>query len=256
MPYDPDLFAGTATWYRRHRPPYGQEALDHVIRAFGLDGTGRLLDVGCGPGILSVPLSAHVGEVLALDPDAGMLAEAKVHAAEAGRDNITWMRAGSEELSPVLGRFRCAVFGQSLHWMDRDAVFRALKDLLEDGGGFALINPGARRPIESWEPLIEPVIARYLTPLNSPQRNPEREHAPALARSGFVIEPDTEYRLSITRTAESVIGYCRSTSGASARRLGDRAEAFDNDVREVLGRAYPAAWTENIVTSVIIGRLP
>ena len=71
MPYDPNLFAGTAQWYRRYRPPYGDEALAHVIGAFGLDRTGRLLDLGCGPGILAVPLSEHVSEVLAMDPDAG-----------------------------------------------------------------------------------------------------------------------------------------------------------------------------------------
>ena len=256
MPYDPDLFAGAAAWYRRYRPPYGDEAFAHVIRAFGLDGTGRLLDLGCGPGILAVPLSEHVSEVLAMDPDADMLAEGRLYAAERGRTNITWMQAGSEDLSPALGRFRCAVMGQSFHWMDRDAVLRAYEDLLEDGGGFALINPGVNRPIESWEPLIEPIIARYLSPLNPPQRSPERTQAPSLARSRFIIEPDVEFTLTLARDAESVIGYYRSTSGAGRRRLGDRADAFDDEIRETLARAYPPRWTETLVTSVVIGRKP
>lgn len=251
-----DLFAGTAPWYRRFRPPYAPEAFQHVIDAFRLDGTGRLIDLGCGPGILAVPLSAHVESVLGVDPDEGMLAEAEIYAAEEGRSNITWRTGRAEEISPALGRFRCAVFGQSLHWMDRDLVFARLWEMLEPGGGFALINPGRKRPIETWEPLIEPIVRNFLPPLDPPQRNPERTHEPALARSAFTIEDDVEYAMDVPRDAQGVVGYYWSTSGASRRRFGDWAEAFEAEVREALAKAYPPRWTETIMTGVIIGRKP
>ena len=44
----------------------------------------RLLDVGCGPGILTVELAGHFEQVIGLDPDAEMLAEGARRAAEAG----------------------------------------------------------------------------------------------------------------------------------------------------------------------------
>jgi cyclopropane fatty-acyl-phospholipid synthase-like methyltransferase len=36
----------------------------------GLDGNGRLLDVGCGPGVLTVRLAHLFRQVVGLDPDA------------------------------------------------------------------------------------------------------------------------------------------------------------------------------------------
>ena len=38
-------------------------------------GNGRLLDAGCGPGVLTVRLAHLFGQVVGLDPDAAMLAE-------------------------------------------------------------------------------------------------------------------------------------------------------------------------------------
>ena len=55
--YDPTIYDGAAVHYRYGRPAYspGLEAL--LIKELGLDGSGRLLDVGCGPGILTVRLA-------------------------------------------------------------------------------------------------------------------------------------------------------------------------------------------------------
>ena len=41
----------------------------------GVDRRGRLLDVGCGPGILAIRLARLFDAVVALDPDADMLTE-------------------------------------------------------------------------------------------------------------------------------------------------------------------------------------
>ena len=51
--WDPTLFEGAAAHYRRGRLPYSPATADTVTDALGLDGTGRLLDVGCGPGIVA-----------------------------------------------------------------------------------------------------------------------------------------------------------------------------------------------------------
>lgn len=57
--YDPAQFRGSAPYYLRGRPPYSRD-LGEVLRTeLDLDGHGTLVDVGAGPG--SVSLSRRPG---------------------------------------------------------------------------------------------------------------------------------------------------------------------------------------------------
>ena len=82
MRYDPTIYDGAAVHYRCGRPAYspGLEAL--LAKELGLDGSGRLLDVGCGPGILTVRLAHLFEEAVGLDPDPEMIAEGRRAAEE------------------------------------------------------------------------------------------------------------------------------------------------------------------------------
>src|ERR1700734_2610162 len=80
--WDETVFEGTAAYYRQGRNPYAP-ALPHALAEhLCLEGRGRLLDVGCGPGTVAL-LFAHLFErVVGLDADPGMLAEARRAATE------------------------------------------------------------------------------------------------------------------------------------------------------------------------------
>ena len=76
--WDESLFAGAASYYERGRLPYSPALADVFEHAVGLDGRGRLLDIGCGGRAPSPRRLAHLFEtVVGVDPDAGMLAEAE-----------------------------------------------------------------------------------------------------------------------------------------------------------------------------------
>ncbi|MGW4090253.1 methyltransferase domain-containing protein [Nocardia sp. NPDC004750] len=63
-----DLFAG-ATWhYARYRPDSPRRFFDELVRRLRLDGAGRLLDLGCGTGQLTVPLARHMADAVGMDP--------------------------------------------------------------------------------------------------------------------------------------------------------------------------------------------
>jgi ubiquinone/menaquinone biosynthesis C-methylase UbiE len=83
VPYDPTLYEGSASYYACGRPPYSRELVATLTAEVGLDGTGRLLDVGCGPGILTVELASSFEDVIGLDPDSDMLGEGARRAREA-----------------------------------------------------------------------------------------------------------------------------------------------------------------------------
>ena len=75
VPYDPTIYLGSAAHYRYGRPAYSPELEAVLTQETSLDGTGRLLDAGCGPGVLTIRLAHLFEQAVGLDPDAGMLAE-------------------------------------------------------------------------------------------------------------------------------------------------------------------------------------
>src|SRR5712691_6007412 len=81
MPYDPTIYRGSAAYYARGRPPYSRALVPTLAAEVGLNGSGRLLDVGCGPGVLAILLADCFAEAIALDPDPEMLAEGARRAA-------------------------------------------------------------------------------------------------------------------------------------------------------------------------------
>jgi hypothetical protein len=145
--------------------------------------------------------------------------------------------------------------GQSLHWMDRDAVLRRLAEAVEDGGGLALVGPGRRLPQESWEPEADRVIAHFLGPRRPNRlRNPEPGHEPALRRSShFQAFEIHEFEAEITRDFASVLGSVYSLSYAARPRYGDDAPAFEAALADALMALNPSGvFHERVETEVIV----
>jgi SAM-dependent methyltransferase len=140
VPYDPTIYLGSAIHYRQGRPAYSPELEAVLAQEAGLDGNGRLLDVGCGPGVLTVRLAHLFSQAVGLDPDAGMLAEGGRAAGERGVRNIRWVRGLAEDLPAIApGPYRLVTFGQSFWWTDEHQVAETVYDMLEPGGALALI---------------------------------------------------------------------------------------------------------------------
>ena len=81
---DPTQFLGSAQHYKQGRPPYSAQLGEVLVRELGLDGTGRALDLGSGPGTVGVALAPHFERVWLLEPDADMLEEARAAARAQG----------------------------------------------------------------------------------------------------------------------------------------------------------------------------
>ena len=89
---EPSLFAGSAKYYAIGRVGYPTALADALANELTLDGSGRLLDVGCGPGNFTMLLAPWFERAIGVDADRDMLAEAKQRAAQAGIDNVQWMQ--------------------------------------------------------------------------------------------------------------------------------------------------------------------
>ena len=117
------LFDGAAVHYRYGRPAYSPRLEALFTEELDLDGSGRLLDVGCGPGILTVRLAHLFEEAVGLDPDPAMLAEGRRAAQEQGIANITWVQAQAEDLPGAApGPYRVVTFGQSFQCAQSERI--------------------------------------------------------------------------------------------------------------------------------------
>jgi len=254
--WDPTLFEGAAAYYERGRLPYAPGLAETMAVALLLDGTGRLLDVGSGPGTVTLPLAHLFDEVIGLDADPGMLDEARRVAQERKVTNARWIHMRAEDLSGALGSFRVATFAASLHWMDRPKVFAAVRSMLTKGGVVVHIdNPGYRPDATAADGLADPappqeqievLRQRYLGPhrrAGQGIRDSSPDDEDDVFRSvGFqgperVIVPDGRV---LERTVDDIVAERFSSSGTAPHLFGDRLPEFEADLRNVLLAASPS----------------
>ena len=231
--WDPTLFEGTAPHYRRGRLPYAPAIADVLTHALGLDGTGRLLDVGCGPGIVAELLADRVAQIVGVDPDPGMLAEAD----RCGLPHATWVQLRAEELPAGLGTFRVITFGASFHWMDRPKVAAAVRGMLDPGGAVVQVGTWNVLPLPE---VVDELRVRYLGPdrrAGQSIRNtsPDGEDA-VFQAAGFPpmeehVVPDGR---EVERDVDDVVANVLSMSGTAPHLFGDRLDAFVDELRAAL----------------------
>jgi SAM-dependent methyltransferase len=273
VPYDPTIYLGAATHYRYGRPAYSPELEVFLTREASLDGSGRFLDAGCGPGVLTVRLAHLFGQAVGLDPDAAMLAEGSRAAEEKGIGNIRWVQGLAEDLPAVApGPYRLVTFGQSFHWTDERSVAEAVYDMLEPGGALALIAhtvAGRPRPPDPGVPVIphdeiKALVGKYLGSTRRAGQGtvPERTHRfeDVLARTRFGV-PEQFFVPGIPdllRDSDSVLSGYFSLSSSAPHLFGDRLEDFAGEVRTLLADRSAAGifWDWPGDTEVVIGRKP
>ena len=233
-----------AARYYPARAPYSAELRPRLSAELGWDGTGRLLDVGCGPGIVARELAPSFAEVIGLDPEEEMLAEAR--AITRATPRIRWVRGRAEDLpSLALGRFAAVTLAQSFHWTDRAAVAEVVYESLIPGGAMVLIHhepasppPQSVRPPHPRIPheLINDALVRYLGRGKQPW-DPNRErHDVFLKRTRFgaparLMLPG---RSDLVRTVDEVIDAYLGTSFAAPELFGDRLDEFRAELAATL----------------------
>ncbi|SEB18092.1 MULTISPECIES: class I SAM-dependent methyltransferase [unclassified Mycobacterium] len=252
-----NLFAGTAWHYARFRPNYPAVVINELVQQLRLDGTGRLLDLGCGTGQLTLPLAGHVAEAVGVDPESGMLAEATRQAEAQGVTNVFWRQGSSAHLPTDLGRFSIATIGRAFHWMDRAQVLIDLGDMVDDDGSLVIVNDtNLLLPSAPWQQAIQDIqrsfIPRYGVAVSPSSVDDSRTHEQILVSSPFSRVGREVYRYRRSWTIERIVGYLYSTSLPLRRLLGDRQGAFEEALRTTLLSINPSGhFTESVALEVL-----
>jgi SAM-dependent methyltransferase len=249
LQWHPSLYAGSARYYAAGRVGYPTALAEALAEQLGLDGTGRLLDVGCGPGSFTLLLAPWFEQATGVDADRDMLAEAQQLALQSGIGNVEWLRLRAEELPAGLGKYRVISFAQSFHWMDQLPVARTAVTMLEDGGACLHVHATTHQGVESDavlphpkppRPAIDELVQRYLGPnrrtdkgfLARDKANREEE---VYRAAGFHGPQRIEIpRGVVERTSDQIVAGIFSLSSSTPHLFGDRRDAFEADLRRLL----------------------
>lgn len=258
-------FSGeVAGFYQRYRRGYDRQVVGWLAEAFALGSKGIVLDLGCGTGQLTIPLAAHSGAVIGMDPEPDMLARARDSAAQQGCSNVTWV-LGSDSDVPAIARLlgdgtvAVITMANSIHLMDYERLFREVRSLLRPGAGIAVLANGTplwqqrTAASDALRACLEQWFQFTLTSGCGTDSKSREQYAAALGAAGYASVQDTvlvDYEDVLN--LEHVIGSLYSAIPESKLPSPGQRPVFEERIRQALGQRV---FAECVSVSVLTGRI-
>jgi SAM-dependent methyltransferase len=136
-------FSGAvAAAYAEHRRGYPAPVVDLLVDALGLPRDASVLDLGCGTGLLTVPLAGRYDRVIGADPSPDMLALAR---SRSGGAPVAWLLADDRDVRrlPMLAGLDAVTIAQAIHLLDRRPLFESLAARMTPRARVAVIANGS-----------------------------------------------------------------------------------------------------------------
>ena len=242
--------AGDVLWQRHH-------ALLRLVRELQVARGSRILDLGCGPGLLSADLAAQGYRGVGLDVAPAMIKRARARAAAQGFASRWEYQVGDVEVLPFDNEsFDGAICAGVIEYLPRDETFlREVNRVLKPGGFFILCFTNRYGYTVSLSSLIYsikqvPVLLKVISGIRKVLVGGEygamgfdflpRKHRPAQARrlideSGFSITRDQYLHFTLLPAP-----FCALFSKLRAFR-GNWMNTLDRTPLRVLGSCYIVA---------------
>ncbi|KAF2674789.1 methyltransferase domain-containing protein [Microthyrium microscopicum] len=198
-----------------------------VVQYLDAKPSDKILDIGCGDGVLTLDLASSCSSIVGLDFSASMIQTAKDEAAKKNITNATFGIAdcsrlpedGKSFVQP--GSYDKVFSNAAMHWIlrnpeTRDGVFRGAYDALKPGGVFVFECGGAGNVAETVTAFIASLVhvaglsvdaARELIPWYFAS---EAWASARLEKAGFKVEKiELEYRPTKLVEGQGIEGWLR-----------------------------------------------
>ncbi len=139
------LFDEVADLYDEVRPRYPEALIEDVIALSGIPANGRILEVGCGPGIATLPFARRGYRMLGIELGGRLTALAAQNCRPYPAVEIR--QIAFEEWQIEENAFDLAISGEAFHWIPPQVGYPRLAQALKPDGSAALfwilrIDPG------------------------------------------------------------------------------------------------------------------
>jgi len=228
-------FGAGAAGYAAVRPSYPDEAVDWLLD--GLTGSFgerrlRVADVGAGAGALTARLVERGLEVVAVDPDAQMLAQLRVDV-----PGVPTFVGTGEDLPLPAASVDLVVLAQAWHWVDPVRASAEVGRVLAPGGRLGLL----------WNHRDEgvPWVAALGDLLAPAPHMAQRADAPQIGEPLVDAERLTTGRWTHDLSREDVVGLAASRSYVLTAEPAERQRVLD-EVRDLLAAHPDTAGRESV----------
>jgi ubiquinone/menaquinone biosynthesis C-methylase UbiE len=223
--------------------PHPKSVIEDLIKAAEIKPNDKLLDLACGPGRLTIPLSGYFREVIAIDWEKEMIEEGKRVSKELGINNIKWMNGKAEELSLESETFKLITIGDAFHRLDQLKILQNSHKMLIKGGYLFLIGSHTVTDGDQpWQKELRKTVSPWKKPNNpnaNSENNQEEPWETVLREFGFKNVSSKSFGETIVLSIEEIIGYLYSMSVYSKNIIGDEYIKFENDIKEALLKIKP-----------------
>lgn len=156
---------------------------DRFRTALGSARRGNLLDVACGPGIVTAAIAPDAVSVVAFDATEEMLEKAKTRCAKAGLRNVQFRRGDAESLPFDAAQFDGLVTRLAVHhFADPQRAFGEMFRVLRPGGAAVIVDVVSSEDAD--ESNLQNAIERLRDPSHVRMLPASELHA-GVARAGF-----------------------------------------------------------------------
>jgi SAM-dependent methyltransferase len=211
-------FDSAANLYHGARPGYPEALFDDLASLAGLHPGARVLEVGAGTGIATLPLAQRGYRVTALEPGPHLAIEARRNLEAYPQVEVA--ESTIEAWNGDGGSFDLALAATSWHWVEQPRGYERLSELLAPNGVFAMFEhihvgtPADRNFFIDVQPVyIEHAPGMWLNePMPDAATYPDS--SAALLESGVFSHVDVRrYRWDETYSAERYVRILRTFSG-------------------------------------------
>ena len=132
-----NIFNEVASLYDEVRPGYPTQIVDAIVALADLPSRGRILEIGCGTGQITLPFAARGYSILALEPGAALAALAVRNCRPYPRVDI--VQTSFEAWPLERQAFDLVLSAQAFHWIAPEYGCARAAAALKSGGALALV---------------------------------------------------------------------------------------------------------------------
>jgi SAM-dependent methyltransferase len=250
-------FNDVAHLYDEVRPGYPDDLIEDVIRISGIPRGGRILEVGCGTGQVTLSFARRGYAMLCLDIGAQLVKIARTKCKP--YPHVEIRRVAFEEWRPERNAFDLLVSGTAFHWVEPNVRYRKAAAVLKDTGYLALFWNRRPTPRTGFFQEVRTVYQQFAPRWDTPSDHQHTE-ATIRQRAQEIAETDLfeqvrvkRYPWSKTYSTDQYLKLLATQSGQQYIPKAQRTRLYAG-IRRLIDEEYDGTVTRLLLSVLYIAK--